>query len=287
MNIEYSNLRLLTHYLFIFIALALTSALYIAIFIHLRRETSKTIHPNPKGNGSSSMGGGSSISNHGSSSVTNANVTTFNLSHNPAFLIYPVIYVLCTLPLALGRIGSMAGADIPMGYMCFAGAMIASNGMFDCMLFGTTRNVIVFASKHEVDRRDTGLNTFNFMQTPSTRRYGNMVWVQGAGGNGAARRASKANEDKTAGGWWSWQRLGGGNKSDDDDTRRPSRTMRRPRQRGISQESLRGPGAIQMDTVTSVVVEVEQDKYKMDSDLRYPEPTSSVTSADKEDPRTL
>lgn len=259
MNIEYSNLRLVTHYLFIFIGIATTSALYLTIFITLRRQQTN-LKPTR------------------SNSTTSAEVSQLSLSHNPAFLIYPVIYVLCTLPLALGRLASMANADVPLGYMCFAGAMISSNGMFDCMLFGTTRNVIVFASKNEVDRADTGLNTFTFMQTPSARRYGNMVWVQG--GN---ERVMKQGEDKTTGGWWSWQRLGGGAESE-----RTLRGHRRTGSRSVSQESLRGQAAIQMDTVTTVVVEVEQDKER---DLRYPDPSASaspsVNSTDKEYPRGI
>lgn len=251
MNIEYPILRLVTHYLFIFIAIAITAGLYTAIFIHLRAEA------------------------RGSS--TRSTSSQLDLSHNPAFLIYPVIYVVCTLPLALGRIASMAGADPPLGYMCFAGALISTNGMFDCMLFGTTRNVIVFASKHDVDYADTGLTTFNFMQTPSSRRYGNMVWVQGGGPR------IKPAEDKTTGGWWSWQKLGGGGESSER-----TRGHRRTGSRSVSQESLRGPAAIQMDTVTTVVVEMDSHK---DHDSRYPNPAASdspsVTSTDKAYPRAI
>lgn len=272
MNNKYSQLRLLTHYLFIFIAIAITSGLYLAIFINLRRQSH-----------------GAAARSSLTSDAATAAADQLQLSHNPAFLIYPVIYVICTLPLALGRIASMAGADVPLGYMAFAGAMIASNGSFDCLLFGTTRNVIVFASKHEVDRVDTGITTFNFMQTPRTRRYGNMVWVQGGsggrgrasggglGGSGGSRRRSSAamhrrGEDKIAGGWWSFQRLGGGRGDVSD------RVLghRRTDSRSVSQESLRGPGTIQMDTVTSVVVEVDRDRPR---DPRYPDPTLSMSSS--------
>ncbi|KAG9250726.1 G protein-coupled glucose receptor regulating Gpa2-domain-containing protein [Emericellopsis atlantica] len=254
MNIAYSNLRLLTHYLFIFIAIAVTSGLYTTIFIHIRREEARA-H-------------GAAVSDR--TRTVERPSSQLNLAHNPAFLIYPVIYVLCTAPLALGRIASMAGADVPLGYMCFAGAMIASNGMFDCMLFGTTRNVIVFASKHDVDSADTGLATFRFMQTAQQRAFGNMVWVQGGNPHGPGGGAGGHAEDKTTGGWWSWQRLGGGS-----DTERPARGDRRPGgARSVSQESLRGTAAIQMDTVTSVVVEMEHGK---DRDPRYPNPSGSTS----------
>lgn len=246
MNHEYENLRLVTHYLFIFLALITTSGLYITIFVSLRRQDRR----NPDRSDDGSM-------------------SNLQLSHNPAFLIYPVIYVLCTLPLALGRLASMIGSEAPLPYLCFAGAMIASNGSFDCLLFGTTRNVIVFASRHEVDMADVGLKTFAFMQTPTNRRYGNIVWVQGGG--------RRKPEDKTTGGWWSWQRLAG----------QPEANHGMDGSRGVSQESLRGP-AIQMDMVTSVVVEVEGDKRR---DPRYPDRTASasasVNSSDKTYPRAI
>jgi hypothetical protein len=275
MNIYYKNLRLLTHYLFIFIALGTTSALYTTIFISLRRQARATT-------------ASSSSRADSTASASAAHAAQLQLSHNPAFLIYPVIYVLCTLPLAVGRISSMVGADPPLGYMCFAGAIISSNGMFDCMLFGTTRNVIVFASKYDVDRSNTGLDTFNFMQTPRTRRYGNMVWVQGGDGNGAGsgsnarQEGTAADRDKTTGGWWSWQRLGRGGGRIIERPERAIRGHRRTGSRSVSQESLRGPTTIQMDTVTTVVV--ERDK-NLNHDPRYPDlagsASGSMNSTDK------
>lgn len=275
MNISYNNLRLLTHYLFIFIGLGTTSALYTTIFIHIRRQARATA-------ASSSSRVGSTAS------ASAAHAAQLRLSHNPAFLIYPVIYVLCTLPLAVGRISSMAGANPPLGYMCFAGAIISSNGMFDCLLFGTTRNAIVFASKHEIDRSDTGLDTFNFMKTPRTRRYGNMVWVQGGddsgagSGSNARQEGAAADRDKTTGGWWSWQRLGRGGGCIIERPERAIRGHRRTGSRSVSQESLRGPTTIQMDTVTTVVV--ERDK-NLNHDPRYPDlggsAGGSMNSTDK------
>lgn len=229
MNRRYENLRLLTHYLFIFIALGTTSILYTIIFLNIRRQARS-----------------------GSTDDDEDNVQ-LQLSRNPAFLIYPIIYVLCTLPLATGRIATMAGADVPNGYFCFAGAMIASNGSFDCLLFGTTRNVIIFASKYEVDSKDIGLATFAFLKTPTNRRFGNTISIQGGHQPG--------QENTNTGGWWTWGRQPSGHES----------RNRKGMARTISQESLRGP-AIQMDMVTSVVVEVDDGAER---DPRNPDPLSS------------
>ncbi|RSL55411.1 hypothetical protein CEP53_007095 [Fusarium sp. AF-6] len=229
MNRRYENLRLLTHYLFIFLALGTTSILYTIIFLNIRRQARS-----------------------GSSNDDEDNAQ-LQLSHNPAFLIYPVIYVLCTLPLAAGRIATMAGANVPNGYFCFAGAMIASNGSFDCLLFGTTRNVIIFASKYEVDSKEIGLGTFAFLKTPMNRRFGNTISIQGGHQHG--------EENVNTGGWWTWSRRSSGLEP----------RTRKGLARTISQESLRGP-AIQMDMVTSVVVEVDDGAER---DPRYPDPSLS------------
>lgn len=236
-NSDYERLRLFTHYLWIFISLGVTSGLYIAIWVSLRQQARRRRAANP--DGSADLG-------HQS-------------EHNPAFLIYPVIYVMCTLPLATERVASMAGANIPLGYFCFAGALVSLNGFFDCILFGTTRHSIIFASKYDLDSADTGVGTIAFLQTPKARRYGNMVWVQG----GEGRRRRKM-EPKATGGWWSWQRLA-------EHSSNIRRQEKRRIPRGSSQESLRGPG-IQMDLVTTVVVEVEEGKER---DIRFPDPVAS------------
>lgn len=228
MNRKYNNLRLLTHYLFIFIALGTTSILYAIIFITIRRRARVIAASDPN----------------------DGDAVQLHLNGNPAFLIYPVIYVLCTLPLAMGRIATMAGASVPNGYFCFAGAMIASNGSFDCLLFGTTRNAIIFASSYEVDSHDVGLGTFAFLKTPVNRRFGNAISIQGG--------RERSEEILSTGGWWSL----------------PGRVEGRDRKgmvRTNSQESLRGP-AIQMDIVTSVVVEVDDATQRDD---RFPDPSSS------------
>ncbi|KAJ0142700.1 Ankyrin-3 [Fusarium oxysporum f. sp. albedinis] len=244
MNRKYENLRLFTHYLYIFLGLGTTSVLYLIIFFHLRRQARF----------------------ESSGSPSEADTMQLQLSRNPAFLIYPVIYVMCTLPLAAGRIATMAGAHVPNGYFCFAGAMIASNGSFDCLLFGTTRNTIVFASKYEVSSDDVGLSTFAFLKTPS-RRFGNTISIQGG----------QQTDENVAGGWWSWPARASGSEN----------RSRKGMTRTISQESLRGP-AIQMDTVTSVVVEVDDSAER---DPRYPDTAASsnpsLRSAEKDYTRTI
>lgn len=55
--------------------------------------------------------------------------------------LYPLVYVVLTLPLSAGRMWSMAHNGQPYSdrYACFAGAMIASCGWADSLLYTLTR----------------------------------------------------------------------------------------------------------------------------------------------------
>ncbi|SPQ20113.1 f07228e8-00f6-48e1-8613-bbee905aee93 [Thermothielavioides terrestris] len=211
-NIRYENLRLYLHYLWIFIALAITIILYTLIFLSLRRRSTRpppsvsdsrtNIHEHPPPLSASS----SNTKTPGPPTTTTITTTTTALEplpdgttladnaiiinssnsntsstegHHKAFLLYPLIYLLCTAPLALGRIATMAGADVPIAYFCAAGALITSNGWLDVLLWGATRHRLLFGA--DVDFPDDGdaLATFAFMRTPHERRWGNMVWVEG------------------------------------------------------------------------------------------------------------
>jgi hypothetical protein len=60
-------------------------------------------------------------------------------------ILYPTIYTVCTIPIATGRIASMAGREISLAYFCVAGSMIACNGWLDTLLYSLTRRSIVFS----------------------------------------------------------------------------------------------------------------------------------------------
>lgn len=78
-------------------------------------------------------------------------ITTQSGASDPAVLkraskymiIFPVVYVCCTLPLAAGRMAAMTGMVIPYWWFCVAGAAITSNGWLDVMLYVMTRRVLV------------------------------------------------------------------------------------------------------------------------------------------------
>ncbi|KAG9247626.1 G protein-coupled glucose receptor regulating Gpa2-domain-containing protein [Calycina marina] len=130
---EFKAQRLWLHYLWIFIFMFSTVTLYMCIFFFLRRRSRATheILPN---------------STHGATSL---------------MLIYPLIYVVCTSPLAIGRIVSLAGGEPSLAFFCISGSMISCNGWLDVVLYASTRSGIVFGEDPTNDH--TGLETFLFM----------------------------------------------------------------------------------------------------------------------------
>ncbi|KAK4651699.1 hypothetical protein QC762_601180 [Podospora pseudocomata] len=219
-NIHYETHRLALHYLWIFVSLFLTSALYISVFLSLRAKS------------------------HTESRLTRSQPKPLpSNQQQKAFLLYPLIYIICTLPLALGRIATMAGAHVPISYFCTAGALIASNGWLDVLLWGVTRHRLIF-TEGGIDSEESGIGSFGvpelgmggwrgsgIIRTPVGRRFGNLVWVHAAGkgeegrGRGKRRGRNKSDSQETLTGM-----MGGG------DGGRGER------------------GGIKMDTVTSVTV---------------------------------
>lgn len=235
-------IRLFVHYLYVIICLLVTIVLYIAIYIALLRQTRlKERFPN------------------------------LELKHKRAFLIYPLAFVLCTLPHTVGRIATMAGVDVPVRYYSFAGVMMTSNGFLDCLIFGSTRHEIIFGSTEQVAAKSTGLETFSFIRTPPSR-FGNEVRIQGGPSN------ARIDPNPGVGGWWPLPRGGG-------DAAGRSTGTGVTGLRGTSQETLRNDNqqqqqpppnndrTIRMDIVTSMTV--EDNTSRTTPQVQNPDPMTS------------
>lgn len=108
--------------------------------------------------------------------------------HHPAFLIYPLVYFVCCAPMAIGPMILASGVSVKQGYFLWAGAMIASNGWLDVVLWSCT---MIFLAPSDI--KEAGLSNFKFLRTPSVE-YGNMVWVEaGARGGRGERDYGAAN----------------------------------------------------------------------------------------------
>lgn len=173
-NESLGNYRLWTRYFWLFLSLLLTCLGYILVFCYVKGAEQGVCCA------------------HGSRIL--GRVKARNEGYHPGFLLYPVIYILCSAPLAICRVISMSGRTVEDHYFCMAAAMMASNGWMHVLLFSLTRGSILFYSSPSMV--DIGLETFSFMRTPR-RRFGNMVWVQG----GLQPGRGESQDDET-----SWNR---------------------------------------------------------------------------------
>ncbi|KAJ4286104.1 hypothetical protein N0V90_013453 [Kalmusia sp. IMI 367209] len=133
-SVDFESERLWLHYLWIFIVEFGTMAIYGHIFFHLKGRLRSII-----------------------------NNDTTKLSRATKFMImYPAVYVVLTLPIAIGRMVTMAGVKLPDLFFCIAGSFLTSCGWVDALLYTLTRRVFVNGdiSGHAYNRTTvTAINT--------------------------------------------------------------------------------------------------------------------------------
>ncbi|GJC80301.1 hypothetical protein ColLi_03139 [Colletotrichum liriopes] len=174
-NAEYEAMRLYLHYAWMLLLIITGTVSYVLVFIHVHREV-KTFREAKK-----AAAAADEASSDGVLSPTSLPPIMTHMDQKTEvykrilFLLYPLVFLLCTAPLALGRILSSGGVKLSPEYLIFAGAMITSNGWLDVLIFSTTRSGILFEAP--VDEQNLGLDTFNF--TPMGQQYGHRVWIQG------------------------------------------------------------------------------------------------------------
>ncbi|KAK0661366.1 hypothetical protein DIS24_g2583 [Lasiodiplodia hormozganensis] len=116
---KYETERLWLHYLWIFIIEFGTVIVYALIFIYLRKQLAHISSAQQRG-------------------------TQHKVSQAARYMVlYPLTYVLLTLPLAAGRMATMTGQTLPIAYYCAAGSMMTSCGWVDAALYALTRRVLV------------------------------------------------------------------------------------------------------------------------------------------------
>ncbi|GIZ38739.1 hypothetical protein CKM354_000214300 [Cercospora kikuchii] len=124
---RYLNERFWLHYLWIIMAEFLTVVIYLLIFIILCFRVKSSYY------------------------ITS---TVQQRAQSAAKLIiaYPTIYVVCTLPLVIARLKTMAGVYVSYTEFCVAAAMITSCGWLDTLLYSLTRHNVLFGSEIANDR---------------------------------------------------------------------------------------------------------------------------------------
>lgn len=180
-NESYPDLRLYTHYIFIFICEFGVIVIYTLLYsILIRRATLLRLSKD-------------STSVH----TTSSSEAQRTLTAAKLMVLYPLVYVLCTLPLASARMASMAGKSVPLGVLCMAGAMITSNGWLDALLYVSTRKVMIFSDAPPPE--DAGIDTFASPFWGAESRFGTTTTI-----SAVARKRS------SAGGRQGLSRLGSG-----------------------------------------------------------------------------
>lgn len=89
---------------------------------------------------------------------------------------YPIVYVICTLPLASARMAAMGGSPPSYARLCLAAAMITSNGWLDVLLYTLTRRIMVFSDEPPPD--DAGFDTFAAFWALPPSRFGGSCKIE-------------------------------------------------------------------------------------------------------------
>ncbi|PGH03606.1 hypothetical protein AJ79_07335 [Helicocarpus griseus UAMH5409] len=127
----YDKDRLWTHYVWIFVSEFGSVVLYMLLFFHIRRRVAQ----------SAALGRGQ-------------NEHLRRLKRVIGYMVlYPIAYIVLSLPLAAGRMATATGDTLSVTYFCTAGAVIASSGFVDVIMYTLTRKALLLDSEpSNVDR---------------------------------------------------------------------------------------------------------------------------------------
>ncbi|GLI75750.1 hypothetical protein PoHVEF18_004013 [Penicillium ochrochloron] len=143
------NERLWGHYLWIFLSEFGTIVLYAIMFFYLRRRMQQA-----------------KILRRGQQeSLRRLNRVVIYM------VIYPVVYVLLSLPLAAGRMATAQGNSPSKNYFAVAGSLMALSGLMDVIVYTVTRRHLITDTEHSTTDRNYE-NTDSQWQTNITTAGG-------------------------------------------------------------------------------------------------------------------
>ncbi|KAF2643325.1 hypothetical protein P280DRAFT_249801 [Massarina eburnea CBS 473.64] len=241
-SVDFQSERLYLHYLWIFIIEVGTLLIYAHIFFHLRGRLR-------------------SIINNDSSKLARA--TKF-------MVMYPAVYVVLTLPIAIGRMVSMGGVNMPDVFFCIAGSFLTSCGWIDALLYTLTRRVFVGGgevSGHHYNR------TLVTTTATNAARPGDTYGMQSM--NKDPIPPTGARTVTIVGGSNRISRIVDKTKPSDRSTRKPQRSRPVPLREHSpngSEDSIMKPGPNAIGIVTETNIQVESTR---DSDSDLPSPSGS------------
>ncbi|KZM19645.1 uncharacterized protein EKO05_0004136 [Ascochyta rabiei] len=161
---DFKDLRLWTHYIWIFIfqfSNVLIYAFIYAILLHRIRTSYYTPEESKRVKAISNL-----------------------------MVVYPVVYVICTLPLASARMAAMTGNPPSLARLCLSGAMITSNGWLDVLLYTCTRRIMIFSDEPPAD--DIGFDTFSTFWHGKPTRFGGETTIEALNSRKHRKNASRS-----------------------------------------------------------------------------------------------
>ncbi|KAJ5496551.1 GPCR rhodopsin-like superfamily protein [Penicillium fimorum] len=134
---EFETTRLWTHYIWIFLAEFGTVILYAIMYFQLRRQIAAS----------------AILGNDQLASLRRLRRVVGYMT------IYPIVYIILSLPLAAGRMATAHGSEPSIIFFCCAGAFITSSGLVDVVLYTLTRRNLIVDSEPSQDRSDNKFNS--------------------------------------------------------------------------------------------------------------------------------
>ena len=146
---DYTNERLYLHYFWLIFVQFFTVVIYALTWIILRRRVSTSFY----------------------STDTLQRARTAS----KIILAYPVVYIVCTLPLVKARLTSMAGGSVSFLELTIAGAIITSNGWLDVLLYLFTRRALLFGAEFKSLKQEF----MDMMHLRPDRGFGTTTIIEG------------------------------------------------------------------------------------------------------------
>jgi hypothetical protein len=122
---KFEKERLWTHYVWIFLSEFGSVVLYTILFFYLRRRVAAS----------------AALSRGQSEQLRRLRRVVGYM------ILYPIAYVILSLPLAAGRMATVRGDVLNIPYFCVAGAMMTSSGFVDVIMYTLTRRALLIESE--------------------------------------------------------------------------------------------------------------------------------------------
>lgn len=93
-------------------------------------------------------------------------------------VLYPVIYIALTLPLAIGRMENVTGHPPSVTYFCIAGSLMTLSGLCDTILYTLSRKNSILGLEQKLPT-DSGSSRLSSMRRPTLQNVGPSIMDAG------------------------------------------------------------------------------------------------------------